>query len=242
MGEAFADAGEGGVLHAELVAVEDVVVLVDDAVVDPVEAAAGGSEIPPRRAALAEPVHEALCFDALVFEETEEDEPVESALGEFCQRLAVELGIVVLEVSGQGLAVLVEFGEERFVDALVTTREGAALPGLAARLGEFLGAFLQRAAGNGFAGEQPIDFRELIAVGVVRVVVLGEASAECRVKVGLVTAVEDVELLKAAEDGQRRLAIPAVPDQLKVVLLRFDLDEGFLGFDEKPDIVKIGAR
>ena len=242
VGETFADVGEGVVVHTELGAVEDVVVLVDDAVVDAVEATAGGDEVLPGRAFVAEAFHKALRFDALVFEETEEDEAVESALGEFGQRLAVELRILVLEGPGQGGAVLVEFGEEGFVNALVTAREQAALHGLAARLGEFLGAFLQRSVGDGFTGEQPVDFRELLAVGVVGVVVLGDGSVKRGVKIGLVTAVEDVELLEVGEDGERRLAIPAVADQLKVVLLRSDFNEGFLCFDEEPDIVKIGRK
>ena len=187
-------------------------------------------------------VHEPLRFDAFVFEETQEDEAVEGALGEFGERFAVELGVLVLEGAGQRGAVFVEFLEERFVNALVAAGEEAALDGLAARLGQFLGAFLQRTVGDGLAGEQPVNFGELLAVGVIAVVVLGDAAVQRCVDVGLVTAVEDVELLEVGEHGQRRLAVPAVADGLEIVVGGGDFPVRFLGFDEEAHVADIRAR
>ena len=44
------------------------------------------------------------------------------------------------------------------------------------RLGQFGGELFQRTAGDGFAGEEPVNLGELLAVGVVVIVVLGDAA------------------------------------------------------------------
>lgn len=57
---------------------------------------------------------------------------------------------------------------------------------------------------------------------------------KCGVNIGFVAAVEGVELLEAGKGGERDLAIPAVANQLKVILLCPYVNEGFLRFDEEP--------
>ncbi len=92
--------------------VKNVVLLEDDAVVDAVEAAAGGDEILPGRAFVAEAGRPGARLDAFVFEKADEDEAVEGALGHFGERFAVEIGIVVLEGAGRAVAVFVEFSRK----------------------------------------------------------------------------------------------------------------------------------
>ncbi len=178
MGEFLADVGKDVVIHTEAGLVEERMLFEDDAVVDAVEPAAGRDEIFPCRSLIAELVHQPLLFDSFVFEEANEDQPVEGALGSFGQLVAGKLRIVFLEGFGQFHAILVEVFQKCGVNAFPADGQQTALDGFAARFGKFCGAFLQRAGGDGLAGEQPVDFGKLLFVGVVAVVVLGDRAIQ----------------------------------------------------------------
>ena len=116
MGQAFADAGEGFVVQLEAGGVEDFVLFIDDAVVDAVEPAGFGDEILPGAAFVAEIGDAVLRLDVFVFEEAQEDEAIQRALGEFGQGVAVEFGILVFEGAGEFVAELVQFFEKLVVN------------------------------------------------------------------------------------------------------------------------------
>ena len=71
----------------------------DHAVVNGIQPAAGGDEVPPHRAVFSELIHEALRLDTLVFQETEEHEAIQSALGQLGECFAVKRWILILESS-----------------------------------------------------------------------------------------------------------------------------------------------
>ncbi len=75
-------------------------------------------------------------------------------------------------------------------------RKKTALAGLSRKFGKLGSAFLQRPGRNGFAGKEPIDFRKLVGIGVVRVVKLGDRTMQRCFEIGFVATVYDVKLLK----------------------------------------------
>ena len=141
--EFFADVGEHVVVHLEGRFIEDGVFFIDDAVVDAVEPTRFADEIFPRRAFVAEVSDAVLRLDVFVFEETQEDETIQGALGDFGQRLAVEFGITILEGVGEFVPVLIQLLQEGFVHRQVAAFEQAALDGFAAFLGERFNKFLK---------------------------------------------------------------------------------------------------
>ena len=115
-------------------------------------------------------------------------------------------GFVVLEGAGQFHAIFVQvFARNSSSTGLYAPAKKPALSGLAAGLGQLGRPFLQRPAGHRFVGKQPVDLRELLAVGVVRVVELRHRPVQSRLQIGLVAAVDDVELL---EIGQPHSGVP----------------------------------
>ncbi|GDY23422.1 hypothetical protein LBMAG56_47690 [Verrucomicrobiota bacterium] len=99
MTELSADVGKGVIVNLRLV-IEPLVVLVNSAIVNFVEAAGFSEEILPRGTLGTEVGDPVLRLDMFVFQETEKDEAVEGALGEFGQRFAIKVGIPVLKSAG----------------------------------------------------------------------------------------------------------------------------------------------
>ncbi len=98
--EGLADVGEGGGVGSEVGAVEERVALEDDAVVDAVEAGASGAEVGPGRPLGAKVAEDVVGLDKAVFEEADEDEAVEGALGDLGEGGAVEGVVGLLEGLG----------------------------------------------------------------------------------------------------------------------------------------------
>ena len=135
--------GGGCLLYTSLEAgrVEDFVLFIDDAVVDAVETAGFGDEILPGGALVAEIGDVVLRFDVFVFEEAQENEAIQRALGEFGQGLAVEIGIGIFEGAGEFVAEFVQVLQELFPHRQVTAFEQAALEAPAAFFGQGFGEF-----------------------------------------------------------------------------------------------------
>ena len=212
---------------------------IDDAVVDAVEPAGFGDEILPGGALVAEIGDAVLRFDVFVFEEAQENEAIQRALGEFGERFAVELGIVVFEGAGEFVAEFVQFFEKRVVNGLIGGANQAALDGFAAFFRQGGGEFFERAVGNGFAGEEPVDFREFLRVFVVAEMVFAEVLRQRGVNVRTVAAVQNLELFKIVQDGDGRGTAPAVADGLEIIVGRGDVAVRFLGLDVEFHVAEI---
>ena len=171
-------------------------------------------------------------LDEFVLEETGENEPVQSALGDFRQAIAIEFGIFVFEQMRQFIAHLVEHFQETVVNFTWLDIFGAPF-------GERDNEFFQRTVRHGFMGKQPIDFSELFRVFVVGIFVFADVARERLVKVRFEAAIHNFKLLEVVEDADFGLAAPAVAVDLKVIVGRGDVAVRFLGFDVKADVAII---
>ena len=180
---------------------------IDDAVVDAVEPAGFGDEILPGGALVAEIGDAVLRFDVFVFEEAQENEAIQRALGEFGEGVAVEFGIVIFEGAGEFVAEFVQVLEEIFIHRQFADFEQAALDAPASLFRQGFGEFFERAAGDGFAGEEPVDFREFLRVFVMAEMVFAEVLRERGVNVRTVAAVQNLELLEVMQDGNLGLEL-----------------------------------
>lgn len=88
---------------------------------------------------------------------------------DFGELLAVEIWILELEGAGEHFAVAVQFDEECFVETLIAALEQFAAEGFAFGFGQRFGEFGEGIIGNGFAGKEPVNLRELPRIGVVGV-------------------------------------------------------------------------
>ena len=75
-------------------------------------------------------------------------------------------GIAVFEDVRQRVAVRVQFFQKRLVNGLIAALDKSALH-RAALFGQGFGVFFQRAARDGFAGKQPVNFRENFFVACI---------------------------------------------------------------------------
>ena len=168
----------------------------------------------------------------LILEETDENKPVQGALGDFRQAIAVESGIFVFEQTRQFIAQLVEHFQETVVNFTW-------LDILGAPFGKRGNEFFQRTVRHGFMGKQPIDFGELFRVFVVGIFVFADVARERLVNVRLEAAIHNFKLLEVVEDADFGVAAPAVAVDLKVIVGRGDVAVRFLGLDEKADVAII---
>ena len=148
----------------------------------------------------------------------------------FGKRFAVEFGIVVFENVGERVAVRVQFFQKRIVNGLVAALEKSALR-RAALFRQSFGVFFQRAGRNGFAGKQPVDFREFFLVRVLAVMEFFQVALERGFQVRLEPAIHNLELLEIEQRGNGRLAVPPVADGLKIIVRRGNVAERLFGFD-----------
>src|SRR5205085_1879899 len=84
-------------------------------------------------------------------------------------------------------------------------------------------------------------FAELLTVFVIGVMKLQfrDGALQGGIDVRLVAAIKDAKLLEVHEHGERRLAVPAVANRLKVIVAVVYVSRRLLGFDEEAHITKV---
>ena len=147
-------------------------------------------------------------------------------------------GIVIFENVSERVTMPVQFFQERLVNGLVAAPDNSRLR-RAALFGQGFGEFFKRAARNGLAGKQPVNFRKSLFVWVLAVMELFKVALQRGFQVGLEPAVHNLELRKIKEDGDGRLAVPAVAGRLKVIVHGGDVPIGLFGFDVEFHVAEI---
>ncbi len=243
--EVLNDSGKRGIVDDQRGIFAAVGILfVDDAVVAGIEAAGDFQEIAPRATALAEIGEGDIALNAAILEEPEKDEPVQNALCERGEALAVEVMVGALERLGKFLAPEFHLGEEFLIDGPCAASEKIILLDAPGELGKRGGGFVERTGGDVFACKQAPDFGKLLGFAVVGVgvgTVLAEDVSRGVVFVGSRTGVEDEELLEISEDDKRRGGVPAIENGLVARVVVANIDTRFFRLYEESGQVRAGA-
>ena len=107
---------------------------------------------------------------------------------------------------------------------------------------EGFGEFFQRAVGDGFAGKEPVDFREFLRILVLAEMVFAEVFPRRGFDVRTVAAVQNLELFKIMQGGNGRGTAPAIAGGLEIIVGGGDVAVGFLGFDVEFHVAEIGRE